>query len=1086
MTQMTDPAGNIYTYTYDTSNRLSSVTYPGTSPVNPTISPQRLYLYENATFPAALTGIIDENNVRFATFAYDTTGRGISSEHAGGIDKHQLTYNADGTTTVTDPLGTKRPFSYQNILGIMKATGLNQPAGSGAAAASSSWNYDTNGNISSRTDYNGITTTYTYDQTRNLETSRTEASGAPLARTITTVWHPTFRLPTQINEPNRVTTLTYDASGNLTQRNITAGTLSRTWQYQYNITGLLTQAKGPRTDVNAVTSFAYDAQGNLASITDALGHVTTISAYDAAGRPLTMTDPNGLVTQLTYDPRGRLLSRSVGTEVTSYTYDGVGQLLKTTLPDGSFTSYTYDPAHRLTGVTDNLGNSITYTLDAVGNSTKEETHDPANVLARTLSRQFDALSRLAALLGAQNQTTSFRYDANGNLTGIIDPLANSTSRSFDALNRLLVSTDPAGGTVKLAYDPNDNLTSVTDPLNHPTLYGYDGLGNRTQTISPDTGTSQNTFDAAGNLLSTTDAAGRVATYTYDALNRITQANFTGTTAITFTYDQGTNGIGHLTQMTNGPITNWKFDNHGRITLKSQQTGAVSLTTGYAYDAAGRLTAVTYPSGKVVNLTYTAGQLSGLTLGGTPLISGIHYQPFGPPDGWTWGSGTSYSRTFDLDGRMTKYDLGDRTRDLTYDAAGRIIIATDTGGAVIDPILAILSQTLTYATDSNRLLSVTETGTRNLTYDGSGNTVADGTAQYTYDGRGRLVQVVTAAGNFQYTLNGLGQRVAKSGGASPTARYYAYDEAGHLIGEYDASGAVIQETVWLGAAPLAVLKPNAATASTDIFYVYSDHLGTPRTITKTTGTVVWQWQSDAFGTIPANEDPGSTGSKFTYNLRFPGQYYDLETGLHYNYFRDYNPGTGRYVQSDPIGLSGGVNSYFYVRGNPIDRIDAIGLRDVVVAVWDAYFTLYPKFTNSVGHVFVGEMDGTTILSQFPYEHGIYGYNSKKTWSETLALEGKVPDAVFIVRINDDAAFDEVVRQEKNKEFWSIFGTNNSTNCAISSSSALLAGKATSLQDGGNIIITTPTLVKELLNYDNARGKNKKYPSVPWVLEGLNGA
>jgi RHS repeat-associated protein len=261
--------------------------------------------------------------------------------------------------------------------------------------------------------------------------------------------------------------------------------------------------------------------------------------------------------------------------------------------------------------------------------------------------------------------------------------------------------------------------------------------------------------------------------------------------------------------------------------------------------------------------------------------------------------------------MTKYDLGDRTRQLTYDAAGRIISVTDTGAAVTDPILALLSQTLTYAADSNRLLSATDTGTRTLTYDASGNTVADGTAQYTYDGRGRLVQAVTTAGNFQYALNGLGQRVAKSGGASPTVRYFAYDETGLLLGEYDTAGAALQETVWLGNTPVAVLTPNATTSgATDIQYVFADHLNTPRTITASNGAVVWQWLSDVWGATPA-------GGAFTYNLRFPGQYYDQETGLHYNYFRDYHPaGTGRYLQSDPIGLAGGSNSYAYVSGNPL--------------------------------------------------------------------------------------------------------------------------------------------------------------------------
>ena len=124
---------------------------------------------------------------------------------------------------------------------------------------------------------------------------------------------------------------------------------------------------GPRTDVTDTTTYVYDSTtGSLASVTNALGHVTTLGNYDAHGRPRQITDPNGLVTNLTYDLRGRLTARNVGGELTAYEYDGVGQLKKVTLPDGSYLSYTYDAAHRLTQVQDNLGNKIVYTLDADG------------------------------------------------------------------------------------------------------------------------------------------------------------------------------------------------------------------------------------------------------------------------------------------------------------------------------------------------------------------------------------------------------------------------------------------------------------------------------------------------------------------------------------------------------------------------------------------------------------------------------------------------------------------------------------------------------------------------------------------------
>lgn len=148
--------------------------------------------------------------------------------------------------------------------------------------------------------------------------------------------------------------------------------------------------------------------------------------------------------------------------------------------------------------------------------------------------------------------------------------------------------------------------------------------------------------------------------------------------------------------------------------------------------------------------------------------------------------------------------------------------------------------------------------------------------------------------------------------------HRYDEAGHLLGEYDGTGTVIQETVWLEDLPVGVLMSGGQ------YYVNPDHLGAPLTVMDATGQIVWRWDRDPYGNGKPNENPSGVGT-FTYNLRFPGQYYDRETELHYNYFRDYNPKTGRYVQADPIGLNGtGVNLYAYVGNNPVVRTDQAGL------------------------------------------------------------------------------------------------------------------------------------------------------------------
>ena len=216
----TNPDNKTYQYSYDTEGRLVGITFPDATPVDTTDNPQRIYHYENSTFPHALTGITDENGNRYATWSYDSEGRAISSEHSGGVDKTTLTYNADGTTTVTNPLGKQTTYHFTTIHGVRKVTQVEGHPTASCEGANKAYSYDANGNVSSKTDWNSVTTTYVYDMDRNLELTRTEASGTPQARTITTEWHPQFRLPAKITEPGKITEYIYDAQGRKLSRSV--------------------------------------------------------------------------------------------------------------------------------------------------------------------------------------------------------------------------------------------------------------------------------------------------------------------------------------------------------------------------------------------------------------------------------------------------------------------------------------------------------------------------------------------------------------------------------------------------------------------------------------------------------------------------------------------------------------------------------------------------------------------------------------------------------------------------------------------------------------------------------------------------
>lgn len=960
---LTVPGGGTYQYAYDAANNLASVTAPDLS--------VRTYVYNEsgntsgANLPHALTGIVDENSQRYATWKYDATGQAIRSEHAGGANRVDAVYNVDGTITVTDALGAVRTHTLITKQAERKLSSISGvPCRECGEAAS--YTYDTSGRLSSWRDARNtlFTRSYTSDG-RNLSSAEVKASGiVGVLQSTSYTWHATFRTPLTITTGNRRTSFTHDSTGNVLTRTLTdlgvTPNLTRTWTYTYNSLGQVLTVDGPRTDVSDVTTYTYYSCatgyqcGQIETITNALGHVTTYNTYNAHGQPLTITDPNGLVTTLTYDARQRLTSRTVGSEQVTFDYWPTGLLKKATLPDGSFLEYTYDAAHRLTEIEDSEGNRVVYTLDAKGNRTADNSYDPSSVLTQTRTRVFNTLSQLWKEIGAAGTaavTTEFTYD-NNNPTNIAAPLSRTTLQTYDELDRLKQVTDPLSGLTKYGYNVLDQLISVTDPRNKATTYTYSALGDLKKVVSPDTGTTNNTFDSAGNLATSTDARSKTGTYAYDALNRVTSLTYPDQT-IGYTYDSGTNQKGRLTQVTDASgSTSWSYDTHGRV-LTRQQSMGITKSLGYAYDSDGRLQTLTLPSGNTINYGYTDGKVTSLTLNGsTTILSNVLYQPFGPTRGWTWGNSTLAIREYDTDGKVTdidsaglktySYDDAIRITGITdavnsslsqsygYDLLDRLTSATGTSlsqGWTYDANGNRLTQTgsaastFTVSTTNNRLNSVSGALSRTYGYDNSGNTTGDGTATFSYNDAGRMISAMKASVTTTYGLNALGQRVKKT--TSGASTYFVYDEAGRLVGEYDNSGNLIEETVWFGDTPVATLRPNGGGVS--LYYVHTDHLNTPRRISRPSDNVViWRWDGDPFGTTAANQDPDGDSNVFVYQLRFPGQYFDPETGMHYNYMRDFDSQTGRYIESDPIGIRGGLNTYVYANANPVKFVDPAGL------------------------------------------------------------------------------------------------------------------------------------------------------------------
>ncbi len=835
-----------------------------------------------------------------------------------------------------------------------------------------------------------------------------------LQRMITTVWSTTWREPQLITEANRTTGFTFDGFGNVHTKTITDTTetpnVARTWTYTYNNFGQVLTAKLPRTDLNSTTTYVYypcpgTYCGQVNTIENALIQTTTFLTYNAYGQPLTITDPNGVLTTLAYYPREQLKSSVVSeggfTETTGYNYWPTGILETVTMPDGTELTYAYSKAKYLTDITDSAGNYINYTVDALGNRTGIDAYDPSLTLDYTQTRQYNALSQLYKVIGAAGTsvvTTTYGYDNNANLTSIVAPIARDTEQQFDALNRLNQITDPKSGVSNFTYDAEDDLTQVSDPRTLLSTYTYNGFSQvlTTQLASYGTGTLTNTYDSFGNLATFKDARIATATYQYDALNRLTSAAFKKGSVtdqtISYTYDSGTNGKGRLTGASDANHSmSWGYDAKGRVISKGQTVSSIAKTVGYSYTN-GDLTTLTTPSGQMITYTYADHLITSIAVNSTNLLTGATYEPFGPVRGWNWGNGTAESRLYNTDGNPTKmagpeshsytYDNAFRIKTIsntsnsalswsyTYDLLDRVLSAADTAttqGFTYNPDgdrtkeTGTVSGTYNVSTTNSRLTSITGTPARTYTFDANGTTLTYASTTFTFNNRNRMATAIVSSVTTSYIYNALGQRIEKSGGPAGTL-IYVYDEAGHLQGEYSSSGALIEETIWLGDTPVATLQP--VSGGIGIYYIHADHLNAPHMITRATDNgIMWRWDNDPFGSLGPNQNPNGLGT-FVYNPRFPGQYYDVETGLFYNYFRDYDPQTGRYVESDPIGLAGGsYSTYAYAGGNPVSRRDPTGL------LTDCEIKAAVEIINKFG---TGPKVTSSDLQTDPTLSGVYAY------------------------------------------------------------------------------------------------------------------
>jgi RHS repeat-associated protein len=861
-----DSGGTVVTrYRYDDAGNLAEV-------VNSSGEALRFTADEQGR----VTSWADRNGTTFA-YVYDERGRVTRTEGSDGVFNGTFTYDeANRTTCYTDSLGHTTRHHY-----------------------------NTDGQVVAETD--------------------------PLGNTTRTVWNDRGDLRESVTDPlGRTTRYEHDEAGNLTCVHLPDGTTARaaynhlglpveviepggaTWRHTYD------EAGNPLTTVDpagAETHYAYNDRGHLTAATDALGHTRTLTCDDA-GLPVAFTDALGHTTTLTRDAFGRVTTVTDPLGTTTRTHWTIeGKPSRRDHPDGTHETWTWDGE----------GNLLSHT-DPAGHTTRH-THGHFGVPATRTE--------------ADGTTHHFAYDTELRLTQVTNPAGLTWTYTYDPAGRLTGETDFNGRTLTYTHNPAGELLTRTNGAGQTLIYARDALG-RTTEQRTDTGqTTTYTYDPQGALIHAANPDADI-TIARDPLGRPLSETVNGRTT-TYTYDRA----GRRTQRTtpSGLTSTWSYDADGR----PAELHTPGATLAFAYDAAGREVERRFGDGVTLTQTWDrADRMTTQTLtrrdtdaGADRLLQHRSYAYRADSHPTEIRELTSGTRHFSLDpaGRVTAVTAHGWSESYAYDTTGNLTHATAPAHA--SPGDREFTGTL-----------VRRAGRARFEHDGQGRlvrrarTTLSGKQRvwtFQWDAEDRVTHVETPDGDhWRYVHDPLGRRIRKQRVADDgtVVEHTEFTWDGSRLAEQSPAGARV--TTWdysadthrpliqtsrpaVSGAPgpsrISVLDESArAEAGGQCCAVVTDPLGTPCELITADGLPVWQRRTSLWGTsLPAP----AGGDGVDCPLRFPGQYADQETGLHYNHFRYYDPETAAYLSPDPLGLEPAPNPYAYV-SNPLGWADPLGL------------------------------------------------------------------------------------------------------------------------------------------------------------------
>jgi RHS repeat-associated protein len=922
LTQITDPVGRSITLTY-TTDKGNPVVTSATDPIGRTW--QYAYTDANVISGGQLASVTDPLGFT-ETYGYSLFALTTITDKRGNVAE-TITY--DGNDRVASEQfadGGIETFTYNLSGTLVTSTIIVDPLN-----RISTRRFNGNGYTLAMSDPLGQTTQLQRDIGTNLLLSTIGPCGCPQV------------------------TLTYDSVGNVLT---STDALGDTDTYQYDPTySNVTQ----HTDkLGNVATYGYDSNGNLTSMTRASGslNLATTLGYDSFGEPTSATDPLGDATTFGYDSSGDLTSAADAlNDTTTYQYDGVGRRTLAADPLGRTVEVAYNALY-LTSATDTAGATTLFVHDQNGNVT-----GVTNALQSKWVNVYDAKNRLVSATDPLGRTAGLGYDLDNELVSSTSPSGRFTQYSFDPRGLLAAVVNPLGGVATFSYDSNRNLSSVIDQRGYSTSYGYDALFRPVSRIDPDGATSSVAYDAQSNIVSSTDRLGRNTTLAYDQVYRLVRATYADAT-VNYTYDAAS----RLTQAsdTQSSMLNWAYDDANRLISETSSAGTVA----YDYNAAGQETSMTAASLSAVSYGYdSAGRLQTIGQGSDTFT--LAYDLLSRRTGLQRTNGVNTTYGYDSINRLVSLtDAG--TQGQINNFAYSYALDGEAASVVSLASNSLLPSGLSFgqADPANRIASV---GTVTAQYDAQGQTTSgtdssSGAAtSYQWDARGRLTRVTLPTDQtVTYQYDPFGRRVATTAGGVTTS--FLYDRQDVVLDQ----GSDGSSTTYInGGGVDEKLKQNGASGP---LYFTQDRLGSTTALTDAMGNLAESESYDPFG--------GTAGSALT-RYGFEGRELDPQTGLMLYRARWYDPGQGRFVSEDPIGLTGGLNRYVYASGDPVDFLDPFGLSPCINSadpVANAAPAPGPKYTNPWAPAQKWELQGCTPiwwhgLAVFGCATGIYDKNGK---------------------------------------------------------------------------------------------------------------